>query len=274
MISSQPNGMVKEAARCAKRIKVFFADLWSAFTIAARSKNAVPILLSWLTLLTSIITSLTFLAYDIDLSLNQIQNFYSFAQSFLAETLRGSSPGLSLVLLIFGGFILPIVVSGYAIIIKIILALMSALLKFVTLSIAWTVRLLLQGPGAWIMGLVVRNAAFGGQCKEVLWPHELPEKERARLEIISEGLNQRMSDLSRKTATQAGEALYSALAEGDAMQIKEHVRERLTDPKLAHCQYYCEDEIINRIAELIASPPSSLTSGSDISKQNTVFSAP
>src|SRR5260370_32425437 len=29
---------------------------------------------------------------------------------------------------------------------------------------------------------------------------------------------------------------------------------RLTDPKLVHCQYYCEDEIISRIAELIAAP--------------------
>jgi hypothetical protein len=38
------------------------------------------------------------------------------------------------------------------------------------------------------------------------------------------------------------------------MQIKDHVLARLTDPKLAHCQYYCEDEIIDRIAELIAVP--------------------
>ena len=123
------------------------------------------------------------------------------------------------------------------------------------------------------MGLVVRNAAFGGQCQKVLRPQELPEKECARTEAISDKLNQKMKDLSRKTGAQAGEALYSALAEGDAMKIKEHIFERLTDPKLAHCQYYCEDEIIDRIAELIAAPLSSVASGFDLSKPNGLFSA-
>ncbi|MGH6812116.1 MAG: hypothetical protein ACREDM_07140, partial [Methylocella sp.] len=99
--------------------------------------------------------------------------------------------------------------------------------------------------------------------KKVLGPHELPEKERARSEAISANLNQKMNDLSGATAARAGKALYFALAEGDAMQIKDHIFERLTDPKLAHCQYYCEDEIINRIAELIASAPPSLVSGFD-----------
>jgi hypothetical protein len=124
------------------------------------------------------------------------------------------------------------------------------------------------------MGLVVRNAAFGGQCKKVLWPHELPDDERACGETISDPLNRKMNDLSRTTAAQAGEALYSAFAEGNAMQLKEHIFARLTDPKLAHCQYCCEDEIINRIANLIASPSSSLTSGFELSKQNALFSAP
>jgi hypothetical protein len=109
------------------------------------------------------------------------------------------------------------------------------------------------------MGHVVRNAAFGGRCKKVLCPSELPDDERAQNEAISEELNKKMSDLSQETAAQAGKALYFALAEGDAMQIKDYILARLTDPKLAHCQYYCEIEIITRIAQLIATPPLSLT---------------
>jgi pimeloyl-ACP methyl ester carboxylesterase len=124
--------------------------------------------------------------------------------------------------------------------------------KLARLSLAWAAQLFLQGPGVRIMGLVVRNAAFGGQCKQVLAPHELPENERARSGAISDELSQRMNDLSISTAARAGEALYFALAEGDAMQLKKHILARLTDPKLVHCQYYCEDEIISRIAELIA----------------------
>ena len=92
-------------------------------------------------------------------------------------------------------------------VIKIIWSLLFALYKFVRLSIAKAFQLFLQGPGAtWIMRAVVRNAAFGGQCKKVLWPHELPDGERARSEAISGCLNQKMNDLSRKTAAQAGEA--------------------------------------------------------------------
>src|SRR5262249_54534919 len=135
----------------------------------------------------------------------------------------------------------------------------------------WSRQLFFQFPGAWWMGRVVRNHAFGGPCKKVLSPHELPDKERARSEAISEDLNQKMNDLARATAAQAGEALYSALAAGDPIQIKEHVPSRLTDPKLAHCQYYREEEIINRTAELIALPATIADLGLDMSKQNSVL---
>jgi hypothetical protein len=74
-----------------------------------------------------------------------------------------------------------------------------------------------------------------------------------------------MTDLSSKTAAQAGEAL---LVEGDAMQLKAPILSRLTNPELAHCQYYCEDEIINRIAELIAAPYPLVASGFDSSKRS------
>jgi hypothetical protein len=119
-----------------------------------------------------------------------------------------------------------------------------------------------------MMGKVVRNAAFGGKCEKVLWPQELPEKEQAHSEAISDELDQKMIDLSDKTAAEAGQALYDAVAEGDAMRLKQHILARLTDSRLAHSQYYCEDEIIHRVAELIASPPPSLTSEFDLSKRN------
>jgi len=138
---------------------------------------------------------------------------------------------------------------------------LSVVFKFGRLGLAWAAQLFLQGPGVRIMGLVVRNAAFGGQCKHVLWPHELPEKERAHSEAISDELNEKMIVLSTSTAVLAGEAIYSALTEGDALQLKEHILARLTDPKLAHCQYYCEDEVISRIAELIDIPLSNPHSG-------------
>ncbi|MDA9464494.1 hypothetical protein XH87_07690 [Bradyrhizobium sp. CCBAU 53415] len=128
--------------------------------------------------------------------------------------------------------------------------------KAVRLGLAWVTQLLLQGPGARVMGLVVRNAAFGGQCRQVLAPRLLPEHERACSEAISDELSKRMSDLSARTAAQAGEALYFALAEGDALLIKRHILSRLTDPQLVHCQYYREDEVIGRIAELISVPAS------------------
>jgi hypothetical protein len=153
----------------------------------------------------------------------------------------------------------------------ILLSLLSTLYKFLQSGIGWAFRLFLKGPGARWMGVVVRNAAFGGQCKKVLRPQDLPDDERARSEAISDKLNQKMSDLSRTTATQAGEALYSGFAEGDAMQVKDHILARLTDPKLAHCQYYCEDEIINRIAELIASPYPLVASGFDSSKRSSLL---
>jgi hypothetical protein len=144
-------------------------------------------------------------------------------------------------------------IAVFILILMFFLSFLSVVIKFVRLSAAWLFHLFLRGPGgAWIMGAVVRNAAVGGQCKMVLRPPELPEKERALRETISDKLNEKMNDLSSMTAARAGEALYSALAEGDAMKLKEHIFARLTNPELAHCQYYREDEIIYRIAELIA----------------------
>jgi pimeloyl-ACP methyl ester carboxylesterase len=145
-------------------------------------------------------------------------------------------------------------IAGLSLILMFLWRFLIVVLKLVRTRLAWAVQLLLQGPGARIMGLVVRNAAFGGQCKQVLCPHELPEEERACSEAISDELNQKMINLSTSTAVRAGEALYYALAEGDALQLKKHILARLTDPKLAHSQYYCEEEIINRVAELIAGP--------------------
>ena len=123
-------------------------------------------------------------------------------------------------------------------------------LKLLMSLLAWLIR----RPGAWIMGLVIRNAAFGGQCTHVSGPHDLPEMERAHRETISPELNRKMNDLSTGTAALAGQALYYALSEGDATQLRQHILARLTDPKLAHCQYYCEDEIVDRIAYLVALP--------------------
>jgi pimeloyl-ACP methyl ester carboxylesterase len=148
------------------------------------------------------------------------------------------------------------VIAGLSLSLMFLWRFLLVVIKFARAWLACVVQLFLQGPGVRIMGLVVRNAAFGGQCKHVLGPQQLPENERARNEAISDELNQKMNDLSKNTVAQAGEALYFALAEGDAMQLKKHILARLTDPKLAHCQYYCEDEIINRIAELIAAPGS------------------
>ena len=120
----------------------------------------------------------------------------------------------------------------YAIILRVIRSFLSEGFKFTGLIMARATHLFLQGPGASFMGVIVRNAAFGGQCKQVLQPHELPEKERPHSEVISGKLNERMADLSRKTAAQAGEALYSALSEGDAVNLKKHIVGRLTDPRL------------------------------------------
>jgi pimeloyl-ACP methyl ester carboxylesterase len=147
-----------------------------------------------------------------------------------------------------------LVIAGLSLMLIFLWRSLLVVLEFTRGCLAWAVQLLLQGPGARIMGLVVCNAAFGGQCKQVVWPHGLPEEERARGEAISDELNQKMIDLSTSTAVRAGEALYYALAEGDALQLKKHILARLTDPKLAHSQYYCEEEIISRIAELIAGP--------------------
>jgi hypothetical protein len=77
-----------------------------------------------------------------------------------------------------------------------------------------------------------------------------------------------MNDLSTHTATRAGQAFYYALSEGDATQLRQHILARLTDPKLAHCQYYCEDEIVNRIADLIALPAPSTASADAQSVQS------
>lgn len=133
------------------------------------------------------------------------------------------------------------------------LEILSALFKFLVLAYEWMLDLFLRGPGARIMGKVVRNAAFGGQCEEVSRPQELlPETERARSEIISKELQKKMNELSDKTAARAGQALYAAFSDGEVRQFKEHILARLTDSELAHCKYYCEDEIIKCIAELIA----------------------
>jgi hypothetical protein len=148
------------------------------------------------------------------------------------------------------------VIAGLSLILMFLWRFLLVVIRFARAGLAWVVQVFLHGPGVRIMGLVVRNAAFGGQCKQVVGPQQLPENERARSEAISDELNQKMNDLSKNTAAQAGEAFYFALAEGDAMQLKKHILARLTDPKLVHCQYYCEDEIINRIAELIAAPVS------------------
>jgi hypothetical protein len=244
---------------------------------AFRSKNPaqilisilfIPILFVYFVLFPFAFVGIAFITTDIILS------YYGFGMEAMPTPLH--------LLFLFEQQFMEVVVTPWflffaigalILIIMFFLSFLTLVFKFVRLSIARVVRLFLQGPGAWVMGLVVRNAAFGGQCQKVLRPQELPEKECARTEAISDKLNQKMKDLSRKTGAQAGEALYSALAEGDAMKIKEHIFERLTDPKLAHCQYYCEDEIIDRIAELIAAPLSSVASGFDLSKPNGLFSA-
>jgi hypothetical protein len=169
-----------------------------------------------------------------------------------------------------GALYLPFeVIAELILILMFFWSILSVVIKFAKLGGAWAFHLFLRGPvGSWIMGAVVRNAAVGGRCKIVLRPPELPEKERAGRETISDKLNEKMTDISSKTAAQAGEALYSALVEGDAMQLKARILSRLTNPELAHCQYYCEDEIINRIAELIAAPYPLVASGFHSSKRS------
>jgi hypothetical protein len=132
----------------------------------------------------------------------------------------------------------------------------GVIFRVASLISSWLRRLCLHGPDAWFMCYVVRNAAFGGQCKQVSGMRQLPKNERARSEAISDELSQRMKDLSASYSASAGKALYAAAAEGEVVELKKNIHAQLTDRRLAHCQYYCEDEIINRIAELIAAPVS------------------
>src|SRR3954470_22780686 len=104
-------------------------------------------------------------------------------------------------------------VALFCLIVMCIWRFLLALSKIARSSFARAIQLLLQGPGVWIMGRVVRNAAFGGQCTQVLGPHQLLEKERARRETISHELNQKMNNLSASTATRTGDALYYAFSE-------------------------------------------------------------
>jgi hypothetical protein len=131
--------------------------------------------------------------------------------------------------------------------------LLDSLRKFVFSRTLGRIRQrLLRGPGAWVMGCVIRSA-FGedvGKCEEVSW---LPEG--ARSETMTDELSQRMCALAEATAAESGRALYSALAEGDALQVKKHIISQLSNARLAHCQYYVEPEIVRQVAELIASTP-------------------
>ncbi len=75
-----------------------------------------------------------------------------------------------------------------------------------------------------------------------------------KLEELTEGLQAKIAEQSRAAGGSAGIALFGALAQAEAFDLRKHFEELFTNPELAHTSYYKEQEIINAIAAKIALP--------------------
>jgi hypothetical protein len=112
-------------------------------------------------------------------------------------------------------------------------------------------RWLLEGPGAIVAGRVIRDSAVGADQGRLVGISHLPP-EVQQLELISAELNDRMSGIARQFTGALGEALHAGLTLGPEEEIKRNVLAHLSDPRLAHSQYYQEQEIIQKAAARIA----------------------
>lgn len=112
-------------------------------------------------------------------------------------------------------------------------------------------RWFLEGPGAIVAGRVIRDAAVGADQGHLLGISQFPP-EVQQLEPISAELNERMSAVARQFTGSLGEALHAGLTLGPEDELKRNVLAHFSDPRLAHSQYYQEQEIIERAAARIA----------------------
>jgi hypothetical protein len=112
-------------------------------------------------------------------------------------------------------------------------------------------RWLLEGPGAIVAGRVIQDSAVGADQGRLLGISHVPP-EVQQLEAISPELNDRMSAVARQFTGALGEALHAGLTLSPEDELKRNVLAHLSDPRLAHSQYYQEQEIIEKAAARIA----------------------
>lgn len=112
-------------------------------------------------------------------------------------------------------------------------------------------RWLLEGPGAIVAGRVIRDSVVGADQGRLQGVSHLPPEVR-QLEPISAELNDRMTVVARQFTGALGEGLHAGLTLGPEDELKQNVLAHLADSKLAHSQYYQEQEIIEKAAALIA----------------------
>lgn len=112
-------------------------------------------------------------------------------------------------------------------------------------------RWLLEGPGAIVAGRVIRDSSVGADQGPLVGISHLPP-EVQQLEPISAELDDRMSAVARQFTNSVGEAFHATLTFAPEDELKRNVLAHLSEPTLAHSQYYREPEIIQKVAARIA----------------------
>lgn len=112
-------------------------------------------------------------------------------------------------------------------------------------------RWLLEGPGAIVAGRVIRDSSVGADQGRLMGISHLPP-EVQQLEPISAELDDRMSAVARQFTGAVGEAFHATLTLAPGDELKRNVLAHLSEPTLAHSQYYREQEIIEKTAARIA----------------------
>jgi hypothetical protein len=112
-------------------------------------------------------------------------------------------------------------------------------------------RWLSREPGAILAGRVVRDSVVGADEGRFQAVSHLPPGVQ-QLEPISAELNERMSAVAQQFTSAVGDGLHAGLTFGPEDDLKKNVLSYLSDRRLAHSQYYQEQEIIERAAALIA----------------------
>jgi hypothetical protein len=147
--------------------------------------------------------------------------------------------------------ILMVLVSIFALIPESMIVVAEWLPRAWSLVQAKSSRWLLEGRGATVAARVIRDSTVGADQGRLVGISHLPP-EVQQLEPISAELDDRMSAVARQFTGAVGEAFHATLTLAPEDELERNILAHLSEPRLAHSQYYQEREIIEKAAARIA----------------------